>query len=49
MPASRDLPDPGIKPASLMSLVLASKLFIISTTWEALTCPYLVLNSTWSP
>ena len=36
MPSSRDLPDPGIKPASLMSPVLAGKFFIISTTWEAL-------------
>ena len=36
MPSSRDLPDPGIKPASLMSPVLAGKFFIISTPWEAL-------------
>ena len=31
----RDLPDPGIKPVSLVSLALASGFFIISTTWEA--------------
>ena len=30
-----DLPDPGIKPASLMSPTLAGGFFTISTTWEA--------------
>ena len=36
-----DLPDPGIKPASLMSLALAGSFFTISTTWEApSTCMY---------
>ena len=29
-----DLPDPGIKPASLKSLALAGGLFPTSTTWE---------------
>ena len=30
-----DLPDPGIKPACLMSPALAGGFFIISVTWEA--------------
>ena len=30
-----DLPDPGIKPASLMSPALAGGFFTTSTTWEA--------------
>ena len=30
-----DLPDPGIKPESLMSPALASVFFTSSTTWEA--------------
>jgi len=30
-----DLPDPGIEPASLMSLALAGEFF---TTWEAQRC-----------
>ena len=31
-----DLPDPGIKPASLVSPELVSWFFTTSTTWEAL-------------
>ena len=31
-----DLPDPGIKPASLMSPALVGGFFTTSTTWEAL-------------
>ena len=34
-PASGDLPDPGIEPASPMSLALAGGSFISSTAWEA--------------
>ena len=34
-PPSGDLPDPGIEPASLRSLALASGFFTNSTTWEA--------------
>ena len=34
MPSPGDLPDPGIKPTSLMSPVLASKFFSTSNTWE---------------
>ena len=33
---SWDLPDAGIKPASLMSSALAGGFFITSATWEAL-------------
>ena len=35
MPSSRDLPDLGIEPTSLMSPVLAGKFFTTSTTQEA--------------
>ena len=35
-PPSGDLPDPGIKPAFLMSPALVGGFFITSTTWEAL-------------
>ena len=34
-PPPRDLPDPGVEPASLMSPALAGRFFISSTTWEA--------------
>ena len=34
-PPPGDLPDPGIKPTSLISSVLASRLFTTSATWEA--------------
>ena len=34
-PLSGDLPDPGIKPMSLISLALAGRFFTSSTTWEA--------------
>ena len=33
-PSSEDLPDPGIKPTSLMSPALASGSFITSDTWR---------------
>ena len=33
-PPPGDLPDPGIKPTSLMSPALAGGFFITSTTWE---------------
>ena len=35
MPSSGDLPDPGIKPASLRSPVLAGGFFTTSAAWEA--------------
>ena len=35
-PPPGDLPDPEIKPASLMSPALASRFFTTSATWEAL-------------
>ena len=31
----RDLPDPGIKPASVLSPALAGRFFTISASWEA--------------
>ena len=34
-PPPGDLPDPGIKSTSLMSLALGGMFFTISTTWEA--------------
>ena len=34
-PLPGDLPDPGIKPTSLMSPALAGGFFATSTTWEA--------------
>ena len=35
-PPPGDLPDPGIKPASLMSAALTGEFFTGSATWEAL-------------
>ena len=35
MSSSRDLPDPGIKPQSLMSPALGGGFFTTRTTWEA--------------
>ena len=37
LPSPRDLLDPGIKPASLMSPALAGRFFVASATWEALS------------
>ena len=34
-PSPGDLPDPGIKPSSLMSPALAGRCFTTSATWEA--------------
>ena len=36
-PSPGDLPEPGIKPASLMSPALAGGFFTTSATWEALS------------
>ena len=36
IPTLGDLPNPGIKPASLPSPALAGGFFTTSTTWEAL-------------
>ena len=36
-PSPGDLPNPGIKPMSLMSPALADGFFTASATWEALT------------
>ena len=35
MPSSRDLPNPGIKPESLMPPVLTGGFFTVNATWEA--------------
>ena len=35
-PPAGDVPDPGMEPASLMSLALTDRFFTTSTTWEAL-------------
>ena len=37
-PPPGDLPDPGIKPTSLMSPALVAEFFTTSTTWEAQHC-----------
>ena len=42
-PPPGDLPDPGMEPASLTSLVLARRFFTTGATWEALI-PYHLLN-----
>ena len=34
-PPPGDLPDPGVKPVSLVSSALADGFFTTSTTWEA--------------
>ena len=39
-----DLPNPGIKPMSLMSPALAGRFFTSSTTWEALTMEFMELR-----
>ena len=39
MPPPGDLPDPAIKPLSLMSLALAGGFFTTSATWEAHLIP----------
>ena len=46
-PSPRDLPDPGIKPTSLMPPALAGRFFTTSTTWEVIvTVPiYIPINS----
>ena len=36
MPSFGDIPNPGIKPASLMSPALAGEFFTAGTTWEVL-------------
>ena len=42
-PPPGDLPDPGIKPTSLMSLELAGGFFTTGTTWDALIAEVLVM------
>ena len=45
-PPPGDLPDPGIKPTSLMSPTLAGRFFTISATWEVQNVIYLDSYST---
>ena len=44
--SSRDLPNPGIKPMSLMSPALAGRFFTTSTSWDAQISPHLYINGT---
>ena len=44
MPSSRDLPDPGIEPASLTSLAFAGGLFTTSTIWKAPLHVYMLIK-----
>ena len=44
MPSSRDLPNPGIEPATLRSPALAGGFFTASTTWETRTAVELICN-----
>ena len=44
-PSPGDLPDPGIKPMSLMSPALAGGFFATSATWEAHLFSYPSLNT----
>ena len=39
-PSPGDLPDPGIKPVSLVSPALAGGFFTTSATWETPICLY---------
>ena len=43
-PSPGDLPNPGIKPTSLLSLALVGRFFTTSTTWKALPSPTFVQN-----
>ena len=44
MPSSRDLPNPGIEPASLTSLAFAGGLFTTSTIWKAPLHVYMLIK-----
>ena len=44
-PSPEDLPDPGIKLASLMSPALASRFLTTNTTWEAHLYVHVCANS----
>ena len=43
-PPPGDLPNPRIKPASLMSPAVASEFFTTSTTWETPTIPWCLIK-----
>ena len=40
LPPPRDLTDPGVEPASLVSPALAGGFFTTSATWEVIELPY---------
>ena len=44
LPSLRDLPDPGIESAFLMSPALAGEFFIPRDTWEAQDIHYIIQN-----
>ena len=44
-----DLPDPGIKPASLMSPALGGGFFTTSTTWEAQIITQIIQHNLFNP
>ena len=44
-PPLGNLPDPGIKPVSLMFPALAGRFFTTSATWEALYAEYIMRNA----
>ena len=45
MPSSRDLPNPGIEPASLKAPALAGSLFTTSAKWESVAVFRLYLTT----
>ena len=44
-PSPGDLPNPGIKPMSLMSLALAGSFFTTTNTWEAPLISYIPIQN----
>ena len=46
-PPPRDLPDPGIKPMSLISPELGGRFFTTSATWEAPVSPIFIIKKQW--
>ena len=48
-PPPGDLPDPGIKPASLRSPALTGRFFTTSTDWEPFLSPWDLLNPETEP
>ena len=48
MPFSRDLPDQGIEPLSLLSPALAGSFFTTSATWEAQSYHMILQSHSWA-